>query len=311
MWLLFECLLVTSKYTVMEVRRRSDSIIRDLQSLGLDVLEPSELAHRLTTVRWEAEIVLAMTRAASDKTAGILLQQFSLVEGILTELGERIAGAPDRARAELEKMVSWAGFGFHLTQPWSVVFAGRPNVGKSSLMNAIVGFERAIVHETAGTTRDVVSHVTAVEGWPVEIKDTAGLRNSEDSIEQLGIARARNIIDEADLLVVVLDASQVPHEFDAQLLQLNPDLIVANKIDLGNNRILVEDGQEVIETSASSGQGIDLLIKKIATKLVSGLPPESLLIPINDRQVELLGSVATLISDGQHAAAVEVWKRSR
>ena len=287
------------------------TIMSDLRDLGFDVLDRQELAHRLHAGRWETETILAMTRAVSDKTAGILLQQYSLVAGFLAELGELIAGNPDRARAELNKMVAWADFGRHLTEPWTVVFAGRPNVGKSSLMNAIVGFDRAIVHEIAGTTRDVVSHVTAIEGWPVEIKDTAGLRNSEESIEQMGIERARNIIRDADLLVAVMDASQAPNEFDAQLLQLNPDLIVANKIDLGNNRAVIAGGQEVIETSASFGQGIDLLIETIATRLVDGLPPQSLLIPINDRQVDLLRSVASLISNDQFAEALDVWQQSR
>lgn len=286
------------------------SIMGALQAAGFQVLDRLELAQRLHSGRWRAEIVLAMMHAVSDKTAGILLQQYSLVDSCLSELGESIASAPDRAQEKLVEMIAWAKFGRHLTQPWTVVFSGRPNVGKSSLMNAIVGFDRAIVHEIAGTTRDVVSHVTAVAGWPIEIKDTAGLRTSENSIEKMGMELVHSVIQDADLLVAVLDTSQESNEFDSQLLQMNPAIVVANKMDLARRRSIEVGCPEAIETSAVSGQGIQLLIDSIANKLVTELPPPELLIPINARQLGLLEAVSRLISSNQNDEAIEVWRRS-
>ena len=96
--------------------------------------------------------------------------------------------------------------GRHLTRPWQVVLTGPPNTGKSSLLNAILGYSRAIVDPTAGTTRDVVTAVTALDGWPVEISDTAGIRATNAAVEQAGIRLAEQRIADADLVVLVLDA---------------------------------------------------------------------------------------------------------
>jgi tRNA modification GTPase len=100
--------------------------------------------------------------------------------------------------------------GRHLVQPWKVVIAGAPNVGKSSLVNALAGYTRSVVAPTAGTTRDVVSTAIAVDGWPVELLDTAGLRRSDEELEQAGIGLARDAIAGADLKLWVLDGSTSP-----------------------------------------------------------------------------------------------------
>ena len=92
----------------------------------------------------------------------------------------------DAARQQIEALLAHAATGLHLIRPWQVVVAGRPNVGKSSLINAIAGYQRAIVHSTPGTTRDIVGVQTAMDGWPVEISDTAGLRETGEKIEQAG-----------------------------------------------------------------------------------------------------------------------------
>ena len=117
------------------------------------------------------------------------------------------AGAKDAARQQIEALLAHAATGLHLIRPWQVVVAGQPNVGKSSLINAIAGYQRAIVHSTPGTTRDIVSVQTAMDGWPVEISDTAGLRETGEKIEQAGIDLARQKILAADLIVLVFDNS--------------------------------------------------------------------------------------------------------
>ena len=82
------------------------------------------------------------------------------------------------AAARIREWLAWEDFGLHLTRPWNVVLAGRPNVGKSSLINALLGYTRSIVFDQPGTTRDVVTAATAIDGWPIELSDTAGLRES-------------------------------------------------------------------------------------------------------------------------------------
>src|SRR6185503_7750192 len=107
------------------------------------------------------------------------------------------------------RLLALAEVGLHLTTPWRVVFAGPPNVGKSSLVNALLGYPRAIVYDQPGTTRDVLTASTAFDGWPFELRDTAGLRDgiSLDSVEVEGVARARAQIATADLVVFVHDRS--------------------------------------------------------------------------------------------------------
>ncbi len=110
--------------------------------------------------------------------------------------------------------------------------AGRPNVGKSRLLNALAGYERAIVDPTPGTTRDVVTVRTALDGWPVELADTAGLRDSDDAIESAGIALARARQADADLTLLVLDRSEPLTETDLALradVQEKGGLIIAEQ----------------------------------------------------------------------------------
>ena len=112
------------------------------------------------------------------------------------------------------------------------MIAGKPNVGKSSLINALVGYDRSIVHPAPGTTRDVVAASTAIDGWPATLCDTAGLHGGGDAIKHNGIALASRRIAEADLVLLVFDASVRWSEEDADLLAGLPDaLVVHNKID--------------------------------------------------------------------------------
>ena len=123
-----------------------------------------------------------------------------------------------------------------------MVLAGRTNVGKSSLINALAGFERAIVSHQPGTTRDVVTTVTAIDGWPVQLADTAGLRLSDDELESAGVRLAVETVQSADLIIAVEDAAAANEPPDtqhddlsqtiAQLQRTRPVIHVRNKIDL-------------------------------------------------------------------------------
>ena len=161
-----------------------------------------------------------MQSCLTQRTAKHLLQQFHLWGDVdLSDSSVR------------QTALSFATFGRKLTEPWIVVLCGQPNVGKSSLINALSGFERAIVHPTAGTTRDLVSQHTAIDGWPVELIDSAGIRDAGNAIEQAGIEKARQVIDSADLVIHVIDATE-KDAFDPEISQNRAGLVVVNKLDL-------------------------------------------------------------------------------
>ncbi|HEX3313792.1 MAG TPA: GTPase, partial [Gemmataceae bacterium] len=153
----------------------------------------------------------------------------------------------------------------HLDRPWRVVIAGVPNVGKSSLVNALAGFARSIVSPTAGTTRDVVTTRTALDGWPIELCDTAGQRTSTHTVESAGIERARAAAAAADCLVWVLDGSTTFVEPG------RADLVVVNKVDLP---AAWHVGAAMLPVSAATGHGLDVLTRAIVDHLVPH-PPEA------------------------------------
>ena len=123
----------------------------------------------------------------------------------------------------------FAGLGRHLTRPWQVVIAGAPNVGKSSLANALAGYQRAVVSEIPGTTRDLVTTEIALEGWPVELIDTAGLREPGEDLESQGIERALTAAGSADVCLWVLDSSAQPEWPAPPSANMR---FVINKVDL-------------------------------------------------------------------------------
>ena len=172
----------------------------------------------------------------------------------------------------LDGLIERATVGTRLVEGWRVVLAGRPNVGKSRLLNALAGYDRAIVAPTPGTTRDVVTATVALEGWPVELADTAGLRPTLDPIEAEGVAQARSRHREADLVVVILDRS-VPLEGQdlVVLAGHRGGLVVANKSDLPTS--WDESEQGALAVSAERGDGVDGLVRAIADRLVPDPPP--------------------------------------
>lgn len=168
----------------------------------------------------------------------------------------------DSISAHLEGVVRTARQGALLRDGLRVVLAGRPNVGKSSLLNALAGDERAIVTEIAGTTRDVLRETIQIEGVPLHIIDTAGLRDTDDPVERIGVARSWREIENADV-VVLLGEAGVSHdgtELDARIPASLPRVHVVNKIDLTGRapERQVCGGVPTIFLSARSGAGVDL-----------------------------------------------------
>ena len=185
---------------------------------------------------------------------------------------ERIAGV-DRLFGDLERVVRQ---GCLLRDGVTVVVAGRPNVGKSSLLNALAGYEAAIVTDVAGTTRDLVREQLDLDGLPLHVVDTAGLRPWKDRVEQEGIRRARAELGSADHALIVLDASCADNDLDALTAELPDGLgytVVRNKIDLTGEPAGPVTGGPV-NVSALQRDGIEALRTHLKSVLGYEPPPE-------------------------------------
>jgi tRNA modification GTPase len=172
----------------------------------------------------------------------------------------------------LEQLAATFAFGKIVHQGLTLAIVGRPNVGKSSLFNRLVERERAIVTETPGTTRDLVSETVAIGGIPIQLVDTAGIRQALDEAESIGIRKSMEALADADLVLVVLDASQPPSAEDQELLrqtQNRPAIIVGNKCDLASSgQGSVTTGQPpVVRASALTGEGIAELRSEILLQI--------------------------------------------
>ncbi len=183
-------------------------------------------------------------------------------------------------RAPLEQLSATFAYGKIVHEGLTLAIVGRPNVGKSSLFNRLVERERAIVTATPGTTRDLISETVAIGGIPVKLVDTAGIREALDEAESIGIQKSLEALADADLVLVVLDASQAETKEDEELLRLAENravIVVGNKCDLGVSGQPPRVGVQQVLTSAISGEGIVELHGEILRHIggEAGSQPES------------------------------------
>jgi tRNA modification GTPase len=181
----------------------------------------------------------------------------------------KVANDLEQISRELQRVLAEANQGALLREGMNVVIAGRPNAGKSSLLNALAGKESAIVTDIAGTTRDVLREHIHIDGMPLHIIDTAGLRDSDDRVEQIGIDRAWEEIRNADRVLLMVDAASTDEiapdkiwpDFIAHLPSLDKVTVIRNKIDLSDEQPGVDslDDCHLIRLSAKQNQGVELL----------------------------------------------------
>ncbi|HVX15869.1 MAG TPA: GTPase [Pirellulales bacterium] len=255
-----------------------------------------------------ADAIVALARATTRRSAAVLLDQF---HGALAaelescaELLESSEEASHRAaETRLRSLAARSQIGRHLIDPFRVVIAGKPNVGKSSLVNALAGFERSIVYDQPGTTRDVVTARTAIDGWPVELSDTAGLRTSDDALEEAGVRLALDRIRTADARLLVFDSSQPWSQSDDELIARWPDsIVVHNKADLRPPPVTIPGG---VVTSAVSGQGIDTLLSVLGERLVPRPVSPGEPIPFLALHEEVIGKSIEQLLRGEFVAAAK------
>jgi tRNA modification GTPase len=182
-----------------------------------------------------------------------------------------------RQQGSLQALADSYEAGRLLREGLLVVIAGRPNVGKSSLLNRLLDMERAIVTEIPGTTRDLVEEAITLQGVVVRFSDTAGLRPAQDRVEELGIERTRERLRQADLVLYLVDASvSAAPEDGVALAELaaQPGLLVVNKIDLppcvSEAELSPYTAWPLIKISAKTGQGIEALKEKIVAQTLGG-----------------------------------------
>jgi tRNA modification GTPase len=255
-------------------------VVRLLQSIfeahGMRVCSWSKFQQLTTPDRQQHRAAELLPKALTSRTAGILLDQYWGALGrTLGEILDCWQRDPlEQAQHLFASLTSYVNVGRHLTTPWRVVLAGAPNVGKSSLINALAGYQRCVVAPTPGTTRDIVRTVIAIDGWPVELADTAGLRNAAVRVEEQGIALAREAMVEADLCLWVADASSDPVWPDLnkamQIIVNKADLPPAWDLDLAPGALYV---------SALTGAGVEDLYHSLGRSLVPQAPPPGTGVP--------------------------------
>lgn len=253
----------------------------------------------------QAEAVIDMIRAKTDKSfeasldqlEGSLSKKIKEIRDIILSMIAHVEVSIDypdedieevtyeellddgyKVKEEIEKLLATSDRGRILRDGLNTVILGKPNVGKSSLLNAILGENRAIVTDIPGTTRDIIEEYINIDGIPLRIVDTAGIRDTDDIVEQIGVDRAKESVDKADLIIGIFDASRELSQEDYEIIDLIKDkksIVLLNKTDLPPKqneesiKKLVGD-KEIIPTSITSGRGVDVLENSIRSMFFSG-----------------------------------------
>jgi len=274
----------------------SEAVITSLEQLGAVRQAWPEWLRAGGTSEIEVEALEAIAIAGGPKSARILSRQLAgVLAAEFAGVGRLVAeGRADEARVALDRLGRAARVGLRLARPWRVVVTGSVNAGKSSLVNALAGHARAIVSPEPGTTRDLLETRVVLDGWEVDLVDTAGLRekggdDAASGVERAGIARAVAASDGADLVLRVVDGRQIGANGPAALS--NRELLVASKADLiGDAATAAAAG--TVWTSASSGAGVAALAAEIVRRLVpEEIDEPDLLdgaVPFTARQVALV-----------------------
>lgn len=219
-----------------------------------------------------------------------------------------------KIKEEIEDLLKSSREGRILREGLNTVIVGKPNVGKSSLLNYLIQDNRAIVTDIAGTTRDILEEYVNVNGIPLKLVDTAGIRETEDVVERIGVERSREALNNAELILYLLDNTQGFSSEDEEILDVLKDrnvIIIVNKIDL-DGKIDIEDMQSkydfpVVLTSITEGTGIKSLEEGIKQLFFSGgLSLQDSTYVSNNRHIHLLEQANTSISDAIEAAEMDI-----
>ncbi len=304
---------------VLVTRRILEALLRQ----GAQAAEPGEFTQRaflhgkldLTQAEAVMDLISAQTdlalRAANEQLEGrlgeriralreALLEVLAHVEAFIDfpdedidpETGEALRTRLDALRVDVARLLDTAEQGRVLREGVRTVIYGAPNVGKSSLLNRLLGCERAIVSARPGTTRDVIEEVINLRGIPLRLIDTAGVRESEDEVEREGIARTQRQVERADLVLHLCDASEgrdgcpQPSVAHGPLGTALPTVLVLNKCDLGTHAGW--HSVDAVRVSCTTGEGMDALTAAIEAKVFGGAAHRDWTVAINARHQSCL-----------------------
>ncbi|MEG0857575.1 MAG: tRNA uridine-5-carboxymethylaminomethyl(34) synthesis GTPase MnmE [Terrisporobacter sp.] len=253
------------------IRAKTDLAMKSalLQSTGLLSQEINKLSEYLLNV-------LALIEYAVDFTEDD--------EEVDPTIPIRVAEGLENAINNMSKLLKTAEEGKIIREGLSLAIVGKPNVGKSSLLNALLKEKRAIVTDIAGTTRDVIEEYINLDGIPIKIIDTAGIRETNDIVEKIGVERSREKIEEADLVLLVLDSSRTLDDEDKEIIDVvknKKTIVILNKIDLENriDKNEIDLFENIIDISAREELGISKLKNTVKDMFFSGkIDGESLII---------------------------------
>lgn len=313
-------------------------VLQTVLSGGARLAEPGEFTKRAflngRIDLSQAEAVMDLIRAKTDRAMNVAIGQMEgrlskLIRSLRQELLETLAhvevnidypeyddveemthqlliSKATHVRDEINKLLNTANQGKILREGLSTVIIGRPNVGKSSLLNSLVHENKAIVTDIPGTTRDVIEEYVNVRGVPLRLVDTAGIRETEDIVERIGVERSRQVLKEADLILLVLNYNDVLTTEDEKLFEAVQGMdviVIVNKTDL-EKKIDLERVKELskhhplVTTALIEEKGIDELEEAISTLFFAGqVEAKDITYVSNTRHIALLKQAKTAVSD--------------
>lgn len=305
---------------------------------GARIAEPGEFTKRAflngRLDLSQAEAVIDVIRAKTDKTFDVAMNQLEgnfskqikeirkklvdILVNITVNIDypdedieeityEKLEKDLESVAEDIDSLLSSADTGRMIQEGLNVAIIGKPNVGKSSLMNSLLNEARAIVTEIPGTTRDTIEEHLSIKGIPIRLTDTAGIRDTDDVIEKIGIEKSKESFNQADLVIFIIDSSRKISDEDMEIINIidqKKAIVVLNKIDL--EKVITRDEVElmlpeaiIIETSMEKQQGIDLIEEKIVDMVYGGKVSQSSSIMVtNVRHKNILENASKSISDG-------------
>ncbi|RIU93345.1 tRNA uridine-5-carboxymethylaminomethyl(34) synthesis GTPase MnmE [Oceanobacillus picturae] len=322
-------------------------VLEIILSKGARLAEPGEFTKRAflhgRIDLSQAEAVMDLIRAKTDKAMSVALKQMDgrlsgLIQTLRQDLLETVAHVEvnidypeyddveemsnevmrDKTKEvhrEIDNLLQVAKQGKILREGLATAIIGRPNVGKSSLMNALVQENKAIVTEIPGTTRDIIEEYVNVRGVPLRLVDTAGIRETEDIVEKIGVERSRKVLKESDLILFVLNHNEELSEEDEKLFEAIQGLeyiVIINKTDLEQNLDLnrvkeLAEGNPIVTTSLLVEAGIDKLEQAIADTFFSGeIDTGDLTYVSNIRHIQLLKQAKEALEDAMQGLEMEM-----